>query len=60
MACERCQGNGEIVCDWEAYLHPPEGAAGDAGTETCPNCCGQDEPFECPRGDTQCSCSFPC
>jgi hypothetical protein len=18
------------------------------------------EPFECPRGDTQCSCSFPC
>lgn len=38
--CETCQGNGEIVTDWELYLHPPEGAPGDAGTATCPDCDG--------------------
>lgn len=40
--CERCEGNGEIVTDWDLYLHPPEGAPGDAGTAPCPDCQGAD------------------
>lgn len=38
--CERCQGNGEIVVNWELYLNPPEGASADAGTSRCPDCQG--------------------
>lgn len=38
--CERCAGTGEIVVDWELYLHPPEDASGGAGTATCPDCGG--------------------
>lgn len=40
--CDRCQGLGEIVADWGLYLHPPEGAPGDAGTAPCPDCQGAD------------------
>lgn len=38
--CDRCCGNGEVVTDWQIYLHPPEGAEPDAGTATCPDCGG--------------------
>lgn len=38
--CDRCCGNGEIVTDWDEYLHPPEDADPDAGTVECPNCDG--------------------
>lgn len=38
--CDRCAGNGEIVTDWDAYLKPPAGAAGDHGTAECPDCSG--------------------
>ncbi len=38
--CDRCCGNGEIVTDWDEYLHPPKDADPDAGTATCPNCDG--------------------
>lgn len=40
IQCDQCQGNGEIVTDWETYLHPPNGAEPDAGTKDCPNCQG--------------------
>lgn len=39
-ACERCQGNGEIVTDWERYTHPLPGDEGDEGTADCPDCDG--------------------
>lgn len=39
-ACDRCQGNGEIVVDWEKYLHPPVGDKGDGAVAACPNCDG--------------------
>lgn len=35
-ACERCQGSGEIITDWEAYLGDAEGD----GVEECPDCDG--------------------
>ena len=40
-ACKHCEGNGEIVTDWDVYLHPPKGAEADAGTATCPDCDGR-------------------
>lgn len=39
--CERCQGNGEIVTDWDRYLHPHKGDAGDEAVEECPDCGGR-------------------
>lgn len=38
--CERCQGNGEIVTDWERYLHGREGDKGDEAVAECPDCDG--------------------
>ena len=38
--CERCQGNGEIVTDWERYLHPHDGDAGDEAVAECSDCDG--------------------
>lgn len=38
--CERCQGNGEIVGDWERYLNPEEGDVGDDAVAPCPDCGG--------------------
>ena len=31
-----------MMVDWALYLHPPEGAPGDAGTAPCPDCQGSD------------------
>lgn len=39
--CERCQGNGEIVIDWETYLHPVNLAAEEASVAECPDCNGE-------------------
>ena len=39
--CERCQGNGEIVTDWERYRHPYEGDKGDEAVAKCPDCGGE-------------------
>lgn len=39
--CERCQGNGEIVIDWERYRHPRAGDAGDEAVAECPDCGGE-------------------
>ena len=41
--CERCCGNGEIVLDWEQYLHPVNPvnlAAEEASVAECPDCNG--------------------
>lgn len=38
--CSRCAGNGEVVTDWDEYLHPPEGSDGDHATEACQICNG--------------------
>lgn len=38
--CERCQGNGEIVTDWDRYLHGHEGDKGDEAVAECPDCNG--------------------
>lgn len=40
ITCTACQGNGEIVTDWERYLHPHEGDAGDEAVADCPACDG--------------------
>ena len=37
--CTRCMGNGEIVTDWDAYLHPPKDATEEAVAD-CPDCDG--------------------
>lgn len=38
--CEQCQGNGEIVTDWERYLHGKLGDKGDEAVTECPDCNG--------------------
>lgn len=38
--CARCCGNGEIVTDWDRYLHGEPGDRGDEGTADCPDCDG--------------------
>lgn len=40
-SCNRCQGNGEIVLDWETYLHPPNLAAEEGSVAECPDCNGE-------------------
>ena len=41
--CRTCQGNGEIVTDWERYLHPHSGDVGDEAVAECPDCDGRGE-----------------
>lgn len=38
--CGRCQGNGEIITDWDRYLEPHEGDRGDEAVAECPDCLG--------------------
>ena len=38
--CKTCRGNGEIVTDWDRYLHPHEGDIGDEAVAACPDCDG--------------------
>lgn len=38
--CERCQGNGEIVTDWDRYKHPQHDDVGDEAVAECPDCDG--------------------
>lgn len=40
-ACVRCQGNGEIVVDWDKYLHPANLAEEEASVAECPDCNGR-------------------
>lgn len=39
--CDRCQGNGEIVTDWDRYRHPHDGDVGDEAVAECPDCNGE-------------------
>lgn len=39
--CKTCQGNGEIVTDWERYLHGRTGDTGDEAIADCPDCDGR-------------------
>ena len=39
--CVRCQGNGELVTDWDRYLHAHPGDVGDEAVADCPDCDGQ-------------------
>lgn len=39
--CETCQGNGEVITDWERYLHAHSGDAGDEAVAECPDCSGE-------------------
>lgn len=41
--CETCQGNGEIVTDWERYKHPHVGDKGDEAVSDCQECQGTGE-----------------
>lgn len=43
MRCERFQGNGEIVIDWDRYLHSHPGDKGDEAVAECPDCDGRGE-----------------
>lgn len=38
--CEQCQGNGEIIADWDRYLEPHDGDVGDEAVTECPDCDG--------------------
>jgi hypothetical protein len=38
--CPTCSGNGEIVTEWDRYLEPRSGDAGDEAVAECPDCAG--------------------
>ena len=38
--CPKCAGNGEIVTDWERYLHARPDDLGDEAVADCPECDG--------------------
>lgn len=39
--CQTCQGNGEVITDWERYKHPLPGDVGDEAVAECQDCDGQ-------------------
>ena len=39
--CQSCQGNGEIVTNWERYKHPSPGDRGDEAVAECQDCDGR-------------------
>lgn len=45
-SCETCQGNGEIVTDWDRYKNPRPGDVGDEAVAECPDCNGEGEVSE--------------
>ncbi len=53
--CQRCQGNGEIVTDWDRYLHAHDGDKGDEAVAECPDCDGQGASTPTPQGDVAAS-----
>lgn len=46
IQCDTCQGNGEIVADWERYMHAHDGDKGDEAVSECPDCNGTGEVSE--------------
>lgn len=51
IMCEKCQGNGEIITDWDRYLHAEPDDEGHEGTAECPDCDGEGEIEVDPCGD---------
>jgi hypothetical protein len=49
--CERCQGNGEIVKDWETYLHPASLEDKERSVAECPDCDGTGSHPSSPTAD---------
>lgn len=49
--CETCQGNGEIVTDWDRYLGETDDV-GDGGYLDCPDCDGTGECDTMPADDS--------
>lgn len=43
VICQTCKGNGEVVVDWDRYLHPALDDPQDAGVAECPDCDGTGE-----------------
>lgn len=41
--CGTCQGNGEVVTDWDRYQDPHSGDKGDEAVAPCPDCDGTGE-----------------
>lgn len=41
VPCETCQGNGEIITDWNRYLHAFPDDNGDEAVAECPDCDGR-------------------
>lgn len=39
--CQRCQGNGEIVTDWDRYMRGNEDENGNEAVAECPDCGGE-------------------
>jgi DnaJ-class molecular chaperone len=39
--CSRCQGNGEIVLDWDAYSAAESTEEIESATAVCPDCDGE-------------------
>lgn len=40
QSCQRCQGTGEIITDWDRYQEPADGDKGDEAVAECPDCDG--------------------
>lgn len=57
--CATCCGNGEIVTDWDRYLHAHDGDTGDEAVEECPDCCGQGETTDEDDGEPGCTGNPP-
>jgi hypothetical protein len=53
--CPECQGNGEVITDWDRYLHTHDGDKGDEAVAECAECNGEGwlEPAFRPSGDAQ-------
>ncbi|MGW8134217.1 hypothetical protein ACWGNZ_01070 [Sphingomonas zeae] len=49
--CETCQGNGEVVTDWDRYMHGKPGDTGDEGTKDCSDCDGTGRVDDAPAVD---------
>lgn len=41
LPCDACSGTGEVITDWERYLHPQPGDAGDEAVADCEACDGR-------------------
>ena len=38
--CKRCQGNGEIILDWDRYMNSTSSEEDETAVAECPDCSG--------------------